>query len=463
MKYYSDANKVYWFKNNAFKYLMLLTFFFGISIFSCKHDIQQTEEIPLYEVILSVDEAQQWFERQTDSTITLKSTRIGKPMKLKSDWQHAHGTQNDTLGVVNVDILSMGRFGFLDADGKRAMESSGNEKYLNSLSRLIVRKNSRSGHIESFVMTMIASPEYLETHNFDLTNNTYLNRQRDFTGLVLYHSVSGEFVNGWNFAQGKVVGKCSQVEANISPLILKSAVCLVVTVTLYNQFCTDWYDNGGRFTYTNCEQRTMEDEFYYLSCLYEPYETANGGGGYDGDYVPPVPVALPCPGDPILNPKIASSGASGVAGGTFGCVRIGESPQCNKEKKYHDGIDIECPVNHDVYSMYSGVVVDRNDNFSPGGYAVDSYGNYVTIKYTGPDGESFKVKYNHLNSVGLKLNDNVTMGQVIGKSGKTGNAAKKGIIPHIHIQVFENNLSVDPIGYFATLFNANGTVMNACY
>lgn len=462
MKYYSDDKKVNWFKKSALKYLVrftLFALFFGIFIFSCKHEIQQTELILPHNVILSVDEAQRWFESQPDSIITLKPGRIGNTMKLKNDWRFAHESQNDTLGVVDVAILSKGRFGFLHPDGKLSLERTGNKKYLNSLSRHIVQKNTKNGRIESFIMTMIASSEYLEKQNFDLTNNTYLKRLKDFTGFVFYHSVSGEFVNGWNYFKGKVVGKCTQVEVNNSPLNLKKADCMAVTVTLYNQFCTDWYENGCRYMYTTCEDRTIEDEFYFISCLYEP-----GSGGIDsgGDYIP-LPVLVPCSGDPIINPKIASSGASGVAGGMFGCARIGKSAKCNFEKRYHDGIDIESPVNQDVYSMYSGVVVDKIDTFKQGVNVKNSYGNYVTIQYNDPGGNSFKVKYNHLNSVGLNLNDQVRMGQIIGKSGNTGNAAGEGVIPHIHIQIFEHNLSVDPIGYFATLFNENGTVMVECY
>jgi len=54
------------------------------------------------------------------------------------------------------------------------------------------------------------------------------------------------------------------------------------------------------------------------------------------------------------------------------------------------------------------------------------------------------------------------VGQVIGQSGNTGNAAAQGIIPHVHIQVFQNGTSVNPIGYFATSFSSNGSVSNPC-
>lgn len=292
MKLYVTNNKLCLFKNNVFKYILVFILFFGIFIFSCKHDIQQPEVKQTTEAILSVDEAQKWFEAQADSAITLKSGRVGKSLELKNDWRYALESQNDTLGVVDVDILAKGRFSFLDNDGKRVFENTGNEKYLNSLSRLVVRKNKKNGRIESFVMTLIASPEYLEKQNFDLTKSTYLKRLKDFTGLVLYYSVSGEFVNGWKYAQGKVIGKGSQTVANNSPLVLKKAECVCVTVTMYNQFCTDWFDMGGHYIFTNCEARTTDYEFYYLFCAYVSDSDGNSNGG-GGEYNPPEPPTTP--------------------------------------------------------------------------------------------------------------------------------------------------------------------------
>lgn len=178
----------------------------------------------------------------------------------------------------------------------------------------------------------------------------------------------------------------------------------------------------------------------------------------------PSQTNLPCPGDPIKNPTICSSGASGKAGGMFGCVRISPpySARCDSLKRYHDGIDIEYPVNQNIYAMYDGVVIEINNSFSPGQYAQASYGNYITIRHTWPDGSSIDIKYNHLNSVGLNVGDPVTNQQIIGQSGNTGNAAANNVTPHVHIQTFINNASVDPKDYFATSFNTNGTVNIPC-
>ncbi len=189
---------------------------------------------------------------------------------------------------------------------------------------------------------------------------------------------------------------------------------------------------------------------------------SGGSSGGSGGYQPQPNTNQPCTKDPIKNPTVASSGASGQAGGMFGCVRIGSSSQCDYKKKYHDGIDIASAANKDVYSMYNGTVVDKRDSFSPGEYAESSYGNYITIRYTDANGTITDIKYNHLNSVNENIGDTVDTNTVIGKSGNTGNAASAGVNPHIHIQVLVNNTSINPSAYFATSFNEDGSVNSAC-
>ncbi|MDR0605745.1 MAG: hypothetical protein LBG80_15740 [Bacteroidales bacterium] len=41
--------------------------------------------------------------------------------------------------------------------------------------------------------------------------NTYLNRDPNFDGLVVYHNLDGTFSNGWKYVEGKIV--TSLVEA----------------------------------------------------------------------------------------------------------------------------------------------------------------------------------------------------------------------------------------------------------
>lgn len=57
------------------------------------------------------------------------------------------------------------------------------------------------------------------------------------------------------------------------------------------------------------------------------------------------------------------------------------------------------------------------------------------------------------------------MGDIIGLSGNTGNAADTEVIPHIHIQVFNSNWSqsLDPEDFLQTKFDSNyNPISNNC-
>lgn len=72
------------------------------------------------------------------------------------------------------------------------------------------------------------------------------------------------------------------------------------------------------------------------------------------------------------------------------------------------------------------------------------------------NGKTYFIKYNHLNKVQVKKGDSVNVGDVIGYSGNTGNAAQKAIIPHIHFQVFDSKWNLlDPFDYINTKFDSN--------
>jgi murein DD-endopeptidase MepM/ murein hydrolase activator NlpD len=181
---------------------------------------------------------------------------------------------------------------------------------------------------------------------------------------------------------------------------------------------------------------------------------------FSGPYVPgspgdpgnPNPPELPCPGDMIKNPTLASSGASGYKGGTYGFTRTNGT-------QFHDGTDIKAAPGTPIYSTNNGIVTDFRKDFAVDQYRAKSYGNYVQITYV-ENGTTVTLKFNHLNGVSgtLVKGGPVAVGQLLGYSGRTGNAAdppakKSDVIPHVHIQARENGKKVDPEKYLKSNFD----------
>lgn len=110
---------------------------------------------------------------------------------------------------------------------------------------------------------------------------------------------------------------------------------------------------------------------------------------------------------------------------------------------YHGGIDFPVSLGTNVGASADGVVVIstalRN---SDGSYR--SYGEYIAIDH----GNGVRTYYCHLSSRNVNVGDTVKQGQIIGKSGSTGNSTG----PHLHFEVRVNNTRVNPIPYLKGIY-----------
>ena len=106
--------------------------------------------------------------------------------------------------------------------------------------------------------------------------------------------------------------------------------------------------------------------------------------------------------------------------------------------KNHDGIDIGGHTGDSVYAASDGIVI----------YAawLGGYGNAVMIDNgLTSDGKRLVTLYGHGSAFVSQVGDRVTKGQEIMKMGSTGNSTG----PHVHFEVRENNVPVDPKKYLS--------------
>ena len=125
-----------------------------------------------------------------------------------------------------------------------------------------------------------------------------------------------------------------------------------------------------------------------------------------------------------LNSPVAALRRDGMGKGYFGASRGG--------KRTHEGVDLAIAPRMPVFAAKSGRVV-----FSGPG---KGYGKYVEIAH--PDGRS--TRYAHLSELCVQKSDWVSRGQVLGTSGKTGNAADKRIRPHLHFEIRQQGKPLNP-------------------
>lgn len=104
---------------------------------------------------------------------------------------------------------------------------------------------------------------------------------------------------------------------------------------------------------------------------------------------------------------------------------------------YHGGNDISVAKGTSVVAMDGGVVIKADTTTNKGkdvkseGYG--HFGKFILLEHT-VSGKKYYTAYAHLNSISVKVGDKVSQGQVIGKSGNTGNSTG----PHLHIAMSYN-------------------------
>lgn len=130
---------------------------------------------------------------------------------------------------------------------------------------------------------------------------------------------------------------------------------------------------------------------------------------------------------PTINPI-----ARGRIGDKFG-LRI--DPFIEKPRQ-HTGLDIVAPQGTPVFAAAHGVVESVHHHYTRN----RSYGKYVVIDH----GYGKHTLYAHLSKINVKPGQHVKRWDMIGEVGETGRATG----PHLHYEVKENGVQVDPLRYF---------------
>lgn len=288
----------------------LITVMVAVILIACQEDLAEFDDGSM-----SIEEARSWFEANNSPIMVMNPSESGrakpkkykKPIALQNDWKHAFKSKNGKVEVVEVAIQAQGRFGFASQSSWDKWKETGNAGYRTSLSRLVLIKYKKTGLMESYIITMVGETSYLEKKNFQLWSNTHLKKDKDFAGLVFFHTVTGEFVNGWKMEQGKVTGKLTWTIAKESlPLDISFGRTLESCYTenvyaLYEQ-CTDYYTlgeledllngNGDNPYGTDCEvTNELVDSLEICPTTEEEEPNPSGGSGSDPN---PNPEPDPC-------------------------------------------------------------------------------------------------------------------------------------------------------------------------
>ena len=128
--------------------------------------------------------------------------------------------------------------------------------------------------------------------------------------------------------------------------------------------------------------------------------------------------------------KAATEATPGFRWPARGRVIAGFGPKPNGQQ--NDGIDVAVPENTPIKAAEDGVVAYA-------GSELKGYGNLILVKH--PNG--YVTAYAHAKELLVKRGDQIKRGEVIAKSGQTGNVD----VPELHFEVRKGSAPVDPMPF----------------
>jgi len=114
-----------------------------------------------------------------------------------------------------------------------------------------------------------------------------------------------------------------------------------------------------------------------------------------------------------------------------------DNPTNPGEIKFHNGIDLAAGEGVPILAAADGIVKVANSTDS-WGYG---WGYYVKIEHS----DGFTTLYAHCSKIGVREEEEVYQGQVIGWVGDTGNSRGN----HLHFAVYKNGVITNPLNYYA--------------
>lgn len=272
-------------KNLAIKILIFTLFLIFVNI-SCQKEISDK-----YDPISSdIKAAQAWYQKNKPVKVGI-GFESGKSVKvnIKPNWDQTYIEDHKEFKTVEAVISIQGGFGFANLQNKEAYEKTGNFNYMLSLTRMIFLTEKKTKKTIGFLMTIIPDKDYFDSTNFKSFSSTYGNLQTGFCGYIFYHTLEGNFNNGWKFCNGKIIKTVKESKNKYPELASKYTICWTQDIQFWIQICWDWWTGTTDFlTYRNttCDTPILSDPIQITECAYIADD--NNPGSVIGGYLEPA-------------------------------------------------------------------------------------------------------------------------------------------------------------------------------
>lgn len=267
-------------KNNLLIIIVLLIV--SAITLSCQNDENQPE---ILEDSLSISEAMDWVDKNflnnaSYSGIFKSNTVDGAVFDLKPlfNWNLAE-IDNDSIWSI-VELPWEYEDGFVKiANYEVKQQAESNQTDIIQVEKLVILKNRITGDIYGFKMIVIPDLNYMLSNIEDINSNCYLKRDPNLSGVVLYYSVKGEFINGWKYNDGKITAKVDTQNSDSQANII--GYYKAISNWEYYSIETCYYSYASAGGYTSEPKLMYCRTEYFTTLIADGTQLFGGSGGVE--------------------------------------------------------------------------------------------------------------------------------------------------------------------------------------
>lgn len=277
--------------------LFALPLLFGVLLFSCQDEATEAAENNVDKVVYNatIEKAKAIFESKSPDFPVIQSRSadgVEKGIVFEPTWGEAFVSEhNDGSTTVETHIRLSQPFHMVSQESQDAYERTKDSRYLQHLSRTVVlTREEENSEPLAFLMTVVGSKKYMEEHDFQLWEVTYGKIPEDFSGQILYHTLAGDFINGWYVEEGLKFSTCELISEEEANLLSRAAAsgekvaCKTVSNTTHYYICHKDENLFGTYeifddltgTY-NCMGPYTKDNSYQICSLVDDSYLSIGG------------------------------------------------------------------------------------------------------------------------------------------------------------------------------------------
>lgn len=172
-------------------------------------DVKRSEKSGFLTYEEEVTAAREFYEAMKPSKTRAKAdltTESGMIANMEPLWgkKFAYRRKNKKIRTVEAVMEGSKRITFMLPEVLEKYKETGDPRYKKSMTRLVVETDAKTGKKQAFTMTIVPDLDYLERTDFKPFYNTYVQRDKHFSGLILFHELDGFFANGWRYKDGKI-------------------------------------------------------------------------------------------------------------------------------------------------------------------------------------------------------------------------------------------------------------------